>query len=303
MTGCNRILLSDITSDGWHFSRYLLPNKTMRGVRFEPYGSLNDGRLSPPYPHAMPILDQNVREGFNRGVGNVQTMRHYLIFTFIMVVLLGFITGCVAPGPDGNITTPPQTISSPSPTPTIIEDARTCTLDSDCVPEQCCHPISCINRRFKGVCTVLCTQVCEGPIDCGAGHCGCEGETCQVISSPGALNGTGVQPEGAMVAYVGEEINLTGTNTASDTTYLFLTGPNLSPSGGRLDSPFTPVIDGDPASFTHTPVQSDHTWNYKWQTSTLGIDAGTYVIYVESAPRSRGKISDMEYTTIPVILV
>jgi len=113
----------------------------------------------------------------------------------------------------------------------------------------------------------------------------------------------GVTPEGVIVAYVGEEINLTGTNTASDTTYLFITGPNLPPSGGRLDSPFTPVIDGDPASFTHSPVQSDNTWKYKWQTSNLGIDAGTYTVYTESAPRSRDTIINTEYSTTPVILL
>ena len=114
---------------------------------------------------------------------NVQTMKRYLMFTLVILMLLGIIIGCVAPGPDGNITTPPQTTSS-SPTPTITGDYRACSMDSDCVPEQCCHPTSCINRRFKGVCTVFCTQICEGPIDCGAGHCECGAGTCQVI--PGA---------------------------------------------------------------------------------------------------------------------
>jgi hypothetical protein len=121
-------------------------------------------------------------------------MKWHLIF--IIVLLLGLITGCVSTVPGGNNTTSPQTTSSPSPSPTIIGDNRTCSVNSDCVPEQCCHPTSCINRKFKGVCTLLCTQVCEGPIDCGGGHCECEGGTCQVISSPGALNGTGVTPEG-----------------------------------------------------------------------------------------------------------
>ena len=31
--------------------------------------------------------------------------------------------------------------------------------------------------------------------------------------------------------YLGEEVTLSGTNTGSETTYLFVTGPNL-PSGG-----------------------------------------------------------------------
>lgn len=48
-----------------------------------------------------------------------------------------------------------------------------CTDDSDCVLAQCCHPSGCMNHQFKEPCNELCTAVCEGPIDCGAGHCGC----------------------------------------------------------------------------------------------------------------------------------
>jgi hypothetical protein len=91
--------------------------------------------------------------------------------------------GCVAPNNGGNITSTPQ-ITSPPPSPTITVENRTCSGDIDCVPEQCCHPTRCINRKFKGVCNVLCTQVCEGPIDCAAGHCGCDAGTCKIISGP-----------------------------------------------------------------------------------------------------------------------
>jgi hypothetical protein len=65
------------------------------------------------------------------------------------------------------------------------DDTRTCVTDSDCVPEQCCHPTSCINRDYKGVCTLLCTNSCDGPIDCGAGHCGCVNGRCGVLPGPG----------------------------------------------------------------------------------------------------------------------
>jgi len=56
-----------------------------------------------------------------------------------------------------------------------------CTQDSDCVPAECCHPSSCINKDYKEVCTLLCTASCEGPIDCGAGHCGCVNGQCGVV--------------------------------------------------------------------------------------------------------------------------
>jgi hypothetical protein len=56
-----------------------------------------------------------------------------------------------------------------------------CKNDSDCVGSTCCHPTSCINKAYKGVCNMLCTQVCQGPLDCGAGHCGCVNNRCTVI--------------------------------------------------------------------------------------------------------------------------
>lgn len=57
-----------------------------------------------------------------------------------------------------------------------------CLVDEECIPEQCCHPYSCININYKLNCTgIMCTQVCEGPIDCGAGSCKCINNKCQVV--------------------------------------------------------------------------------------------------------------------------
>jgi len=53
-------------------------------------------------------------------------------------------------------------------------------------------------------------------------------------------------PTTAVTVYPGSEITLTGTSTGSDTVYLFVTGPNLPPAGGRLEDPATPVRSGDP---------------------------------------------------------
>jgi hypothetical protein len=58
-----------------------------------------------------------------------------------------------------------------------------CVYDSDCVPAQCCHPDSCINKDYKGVCNLFCTEVCSGPLDCGAGSCGCVKGKCSVVSN------------------------------------------------------------------------------------------------------------------------
>jgi len=61
-------------------------------------------------------------------------------------------------------------------------DADECGGDRDCVPEQCCHPNSCVPVAQAPDCTGIgCTAECSGPIDCGAGHCGCVEGACAVV--------------------------------------------------------------------------------------------------------------------------
>jgi putative hemolysin len=56
-----------------------------------------------------------------------------------------------------------------------------CASDEECVPAQCCHPTSCINKDSKGVCNMMCTTVCEpGSMDCGQGRCVCKDGRCGV---------------------------------------------------------------------------------------------------------------------------
>ena len=59
-----------------------------------------------------------------------------------------------------------------------------CEIDVDCAPAQCCHPTSCVNRKFSPNCAgLMCTMECRGPIDCGAGRCACINNKCVVESS------------------------------------------------------------------------------------------------------------------------
>jgi hypothetical protein len=101
-------------------------------------------------------------------------------------------------------------------------------------------------------------------------------------------------------SYLGEQVVLSGTNTASDTIYLFTTGPNLPSSGGSLTRPRIPVITGQPGTFTAVLVDTDNTWEYKWQTGNIGIDAGSYTVYVVSAPNSRNNLINTRFSTIPI---
>jgi hypothetical protein len=60
----------------------------------------------------------------------------------------------------------------------IVPPAADCNTDSDCAPEQCCHATSCIPVSKKGVCNLLCTNICmPGTIDCG-GSCLCQNNKC-----------------------------------------------------------------------------------------------------------------------------
>jgi len=103
------------------------------------------------------------------------------IMLLLLCIATVFLAGCTqnTPPPVAEVTTaipPPTTV-------TIVPvDAQTCTTDTDCVPAQCCHPTSCVRQAEKPACSnVMCTMSCEGPLDCGAGSCGCTNSRCSVV--------------------------------------------------------------------------------------------------------------------------
>ena len=110
-----------------------------------------------------------------------------------------------------------------------------------------------------------------------------------------------ITASGTGVYYLGEEITLSGTNTASDTTYLFLTGPNLGTNGVNLTR-LAPVKSNDSGSFTRVAVNADDTWSYKWSTADLAwaLDAGTYTIYAVSQPRSKDSLTGVRFATTSI---
>ena len=102
--------------------------------------------------------------------------------------------------------------------------------------------------------------------------------------------------------YLGEEIKLSGTNSETDTTYLFMTGPNLPTTGSKLTSPKKEVTTGEPASFDQADVQDDDTFEFKWQTQNLEVDAGTYTIYAVSAAVDKDHLNDAQYNTVSLVI-
>ncbi|QSZ66060.1 hypothetical protein RJ40_00355 [Methanofollis aquaemaris] len=104
-------------------------------------------------------------------------------------------------------------------------------------------------------------------------------------------------------AVLGEEIELTGTAPAGETIYLFFTGPNL-PAGGVDLVDAAAVETGDPDTFTTVTVGDDGGWRYRWKTTGLGIDPGTYTIYASDRPTARDDLrtDDAVYSTLAVTL-
>ncbi len=65
---------------------------------------------------------------------------------------------------------------------TDIDVLAECSVDNDCAAVCGCHPEQCIPIKQRGECPkVFCSQVCSGPLDCGAGSCGCVKGKCQVV--------------------------------------------------------------------------------------------------------------------------
>jgi len=109
---------------------------------------------------------------------------------------------------------------------------------------------------------------------------------------------------GTGVYYIGEEITLSGTNTDSNSVFLFLTGPNLGTNGVKLSDLNTNVVNGTASTFTEKSVETDDTWTYRWDTANLNrvLDSGGYTVYAVSQPRSKDSLSGVQYATTSVQL-
>ena len=102
--------------------------------------------------------------------------------------------------------------------------------------------------------------------------------------------------------YLGEEVILSGTNTDSDDTYLFITGPNLPANGGKLSDPQMKVNTSVATGYLKESVKTDDTWEYKWDTSGVTLDAGTYTIYAVSKNVDKSGLSDAKYDTVSIVV-
>ena len=108
--------------------------------------------------------------------------------------------------------------------------------------------------------------------------------------------------QGDQSYYHGEKVVFSGTNTGSNSTNLFITGPNLPDNGGSLASPDQDTISGNPGSFTQVKTREDSTWEYTWFTSGLPLDAGSYTVYAVTKPETIDQFNDQTtYGTVKII--
>jgi hypothetical protein len=105
-------------------------------------------------------------------------------FTAIFIVCIAAVltAGCTGGSAPPGTATPAPPALAPAMT-TAPADVRSCTSDGDCVPAPCCHPTSCTGKATAPACgNEMCTMSCEGPIDCGAGSCGCVNGRCSIVA-------------------------------------------------------------------------------------------------------------------------
>ena len=103
----------------------------------------------------------------------------------------------------------------------------------------------------------------------------------------------------------GDKIEFYGVNTASDLTYLFITGPNLPEQGSQIQNPdpvHWPVENGNPSTFQQAGVKSDHTWYWKWDTTNYALAKGVYTIYAVSLPDDMKHLEKTPYGAVSIIL-
>jgi len=122
-----------------------------------------------------------------------------------------------------------------------------------------------------------------------------------LIAPVSAETGISVIAEGDQSYYRGERVVFHGQNPDSDTTYLFITGPGISESGGKLTTPGEDVVSGEPGSFTQAATKPDKSWEYVLYTDRLNLTAGSYTVYAASQPKATDDIGTISSDDVKVI--
>ncbi len=122
-------------------------------------------------------------------------------------------------------------------------------------------------------------------------------------AGPAAVTISASRPAGGSYNF-GDEIVFSGTNTDSNTTYLFFTGPGLNDvTGSQVDSidpRIYPVFDGHEFSFRAARVGTDNRWSWAWDTHDVPLNTGTYTFYAVNTPRDKSHLAGAIYDSVVV---
>lgn len=111
-----------------------------------------------------------------------------------------------------------------------------------------------------------------------------------------------IQAAGTGPFFKGSVVSLSGLNTITDTTYLFMAGPGLPAAGGSLLSPLVQVQSDVPATFDSALVSESDTWVFSWTIPHTLPETGTYILYAASEPKNLINISETISDSLPVTI-
>lgn len=104
----------------------------------------------------------------------------------------------------------------------------------------------------------------------------------------------------------GEEIQISGRNTAGNTTYLFFEKMNgkYAGSGYNLENPPDVVNPVFPESYTIVPVSSkDNSWKYSWNTSSDELERLVCSVYALNSPVPLSDVSKSIHAKTNAIII
>jgi hypothetical protein len=101
---------------------------------------------------------------------------------------------------------------------------------------------------------------------------------------------------------IGSTIFLTGINSESENTFLFIHGESTPDGGGSLTDPTKPVINDFFNTFTIIPVEKSKTWDYYWDTSDLLLKPGRYAIFAVSSPKDKFHLKNSHWSKVTILI-
>jgi hypothetical protein len=128
------------------------------------------------------------------------------------------------------------------------------------------------------------------------------GAAALMISPVSADTGVTITASGDRSYYQGEKVVFSGKNYDSDTTYLFIEGPEIPGNGGKLTTPRQAVVSGNLGSFAIATTKADKSWEYVYDTHNLSLGAGTYTVYAVSQPKAKDQLNGVSSANVGIIL-